>query len=145
MQTVEALAWTEMGLCILTLLAACFWVNRSKRSYVRLPFWQCYILDLLTLTAARLLRLSVHDFFMSQETKCIGISGHYTICTHCQKQFLIEYLALTQSGTVRCSLLSTYMDIQVMTCHIEGKDTERTQIEPTECQQDHSRRVVAEA
>lgn len=32
-QTVEALAWTEMGLCILTLFAACFWVNRSKRSY----------------------------------------------------------------------------------------------------------------
>ncbi|KIM32642.1 hypothetical protein M408DRAFT_312791 [Serendipita vermifera MAFF 305830] len=32
-QTVEALAWTEMGLCILTLLAACFWVRRSRRSY----------------------------------------------------------------------------------------------------------------
>jgi hypothetical protein len=62
MQTVEALAWTEMGLCILTLLAACFWVNRSKRSYVRLRFLQYYILDLLTPTAAKpLLRLSVHD------------------------------------------------------------------------------------
>ncbi|KAG8804969.1 hypothetical protein FRC17_005796, partial [Serendipita sp. 399] len=32
-QTVEALAWTEMGLCILTLVAACFWVRRSRRSY----------------------------------------------------------------------------------------------------------------
>ncbi|KAG8827305.1 hypothetical protein FRC19_004173 [Serendipita sp. 401] len=32
-QTVEALAWTEMALCIVTLFAACFWVRRSKRSY----------------------------------------------------------------------------------------------------------------
>lgn len=37
-QTVEALAWTEFALCVLTLLAACFWVRRSKRSYVRLCF-----------------------------------------------------------------------------------------------------------
>jgi hypothetical protein len=35
-QTVEALAWTEFALCILTLFAACFWVRRSNRSYVRL-------------------------------------------------------------------------------------------------------------
>jgi len=34
-QTVEALAWTDMALCILTLLAACFWVHSSRRSYVR--------------------------------------------------------------------------------------------------------------
>ncbi|CCA77367.1 hypothetical protein PIIN_11344 [Serendipita indica DSM 11827] len=37
-QTVEALAWTEMGLCILTLFAACFWMRRSKRSY-RNPYY----------------------------------------------------------------------------------------------------------
>jgi hypothetical protein len=35
-QTVEALAWTEFALCILTLFAACFWVRRSHRSAVRL-------------------------------------------------------------------------------------------------------------
>ncbi|KAJ7505336.1 hypothetical protein B0H11DRAFT_1978102 [Mycena galericulata] len=29
----EAISWTEMGLCILTLLAACFWVRTSRRSY----------------------------------------------------------------------------------------------------------------
>ncbi|KAF7314270.1 hypothetical protein MKEN_00899600 [Mycena kentingensis (nom. inval.)] len=29
----EAMAWTEMGLCILTLIAACFWVRSSRRSY----------------------------------------------------------------------------------------------------------------
>ncbi|KAJ7109718.1 hypothetical protein C8R43DRAFT_1099762 [Mycena crocata] len=29
----EAIGWTEMGLCILTLLAACFWVRSSRRSY----------------------------------------------------------------------------------------------------------------
>ncbi|KAJ7675843.1 hypothetical protein DFH06DRAFT_1170729 [Mycena polygramma] len=29
----EAMGWTEMGLCILTLLAACFWVRTSRRSY----------------------------------------------------------------------------------------------------------------
>jgi len=31
--TLEALGWTEMGLCILTLLAACFWVRSSRRDY----------------------------------------------------------------------------------------------------------------
>ncbi|KAJ7863132.1 hypothetical protein B0H14DRAFT_2739398 [Mycena olivaceomarginata] len=34
----EAIAWTEMGLCILTLLAACFWVRSSRRSYVSRNF-----------------------------------------------------------------------------------------------------------
>ncbi|KAJ7288349.1 hypothetical protein C8J57DRAFT_513507 [Mycena rebaudengoi] len=29
----EAMAWTEMGLCIITLFAACFWVRSSRRSY----------------------------------------------------------------------------------------------------------------
>ncbi|KAJ6584964.1 hypothetical protein B0H19DRAFT_1227547 [Mycena capillaripes] len=31
--TLEAIGWTEMGLCIITLLAACFWVRSSRRSY----------------------------------------------------------------------------------------------------------------
>ncbi|KAJ7784580.1 hypothetical protein B0H16DRAFT_1658102 [Mycena metata] len=30
---VEAIGWTEMGLCILTLLAALFWARSSRRSY----------------------------------------------------------------------------------------------------------------
>jgi hypothetical protein len=34
----EAIAWTEMGLCILTLLAAFFWVRSSRRSYVSRNF-----------------------------------------------------------------------------------------------------------
>jgi hypothetical protein len=35
----EAIGWTEMGLCILTLLAACFWVRSSRRSYVSPAFF----------------------------------------------------------------------------------------------------------
>ncbi|KAK7048350.1 hypothetical protein R3P38DRAFT_2868809 [Favolaschia claudopus] len=34
----EAIAWTEMGLCILTLLAAVFWVRSSRRDYRR-PYY----------------------------------------------------------------------------------------------------------
>ncbi|KAF7299040.1 hypothetical protein MIND_00852300 [Mycena indigotica] len=30
---IEAMGWTEMGLCILTLIAACFWVRSSRRNY----------------------------------------------------------------------------------------------------------------
>lgn len=31
-QALEAIGWTEMALCIVTLLAACFWVRSSKRN-----------------------------------------------------------------------------------------------------------------
>ncbi|KZS98556.1 hypothetical protein SISNIDRAFT_147760 [Sistotremastrum niveocremeum HHB9708] len=31
--TVMALCWTEFGLCLLTLFAACMWVSRSRRDY----------------------------------------------------------------------------------------------------------------
>ena len=31
---VEALGWTELGLCIITLFAACFWARSNRRSYV---------------------------------------------------------------------------------------------------------------
>ncbi|KAJ7069795.1 hypothetical protein C8F01DRAFT_1114023 [Mycena amicta] len=30
---IEAIGWTEMGLCLICLLAACFWVRSSRRSY----------------------------------------------------------------------------------------------------------------
>lgn len=32
--TVEALGWTEFGLCVLTMVATCLWVRTSRRRYV---------------------------------------------------------------------------------------------------------------
>ncbi|KZV95195.1 hypothetical protein EXIGLDRAFT_748248 [Exidia glandulosa HHB12029] len=32
-EAIEALGWTEFALCIITILAACFWVHSSRRNY----------------------------------------------------------------------------------------------------------------
>jgi hypothetical protein len=57
--TVEALAWTDFALCVLTLLAACFWVRSSNRSYVRLFISLfCTVTDLSLTIEGLLLRLN---------------------------------------------------------------------------------------
>jgi hypothetical protein len=32
--TVEALGWSEFGLCLLTMMATCFWIGKTNKSFV---------------------------------------------------------------------------------------------------------------
>ncbi|CAK5284193.1 unnamed protein product [Mycena citricolor] len=69
----EAIAWTEMGLCILTILAACFWARSSRRSYVSVAFCLNPLLFTKSSSARKLLRLNKTISF----TRCLS-ALHYS-------------------------------------------------------------------